>query len=170
MLGILLLSQLTTAQLTSRFTYDQHPELTWTDFAGEPPHNAVPLASANTGISYIIKNLPDSISRRPVIEVSAHFYSSLSWRKSPQVNDLKLLKHEQLHYDISELHARKLRLVYKRYIPQENISKEVRFIFEKFEKERQAMQRLYDKETRHGRDASKQAYWESYVTSELFKL
>ncbi len=154
---------------SERFTYQERPVLNWQDFKGVPPKNAIYLASVNSSLGYTftskITNGKTSIS----VLVESYFYPQLSWKNKRDENNQSLLKHEQLHWDITELYARKLRAAFKKYLPQNNPKKEVDFIFRKFEKERQIAQKTYDRETRHGTVIELQIQWENKIKEELFK-
>ncbi|MFT5925367.1 MAG: hypothetical protein ACI9WL_000096 [Rubritalea sp.] len=152
-----------------RFTYQERSQLSWKDFKGVPPKNIKNFASVNSGIGYTFSS--KTINSKVVlnIQVESYFYPQLSWKKNINENNRNLLLHEQLHWDISELYARKLRAAYKRYVPQKNPEKEIDFIFKKFEKERQKTQKIYDLETKHGLIRTLQIRWNDKIKEELFK-
>jgi hypothetical protein len=152
-----------------KFTYKERPQLVWNDFKGVPPKNAQHFASVNSGMGYhlVSKNRDGKLAT--AIDVTTIFYPQLSWKKNTKENNQDLLKHEQLHWDISELYARKLRAAYKKYIPQKNPKKEVDYIFRKFEKERLQTQNAYDLETKHGLLKVAQEKWSDKIREELFK-
>ena len=113
-----------------KFTYKERPQLTWNDFKGVPPKNATHFASVNSGMGYRFtsKNIDGKLTID--VDVKTYFYPQLSWKKNSNENNQGLLTHEQLHWDISELYARKLRAAYKKYIPQKNPKKEVDYAFD----------------------------------------
>jgi hypothetical protein len=152
------------------WSYEEHPTLSWMDFRGIPPRNAIHAASVNSGMSYSFTN--EIVEGKPLfnITIQSHFYPDLSWKKDLNEESLPLLAHEQLHWDITQLHVMKLRYAFTKYRPVKNVKKEVAFIFNKFEKERAAMQARYDRETRHGTLKEPQAEWEIFIAGELFKV
>jgi hypothetical protein len=152
-----------------RFTYQERSQLSWKDFKGVPPKNIQNSASVNSGIGYTFSS--ETINSKLVldIQVESYFYPQLSWKKNINENNPNLLQHEQLHWDISELYARKLRAAYKRYVPQKNPKKEIDFIFKRFEKQRKQTQNAYDLETKHGLIRKLQIKWNDEVKEELFK-
>ncbi|WP_164549908.1 DUF922 domain-containing protein [Nonlabens ponticola] len=167
---IILCTGIVSSQLRSTFTYEEKPVLEWSDFTGEIPANARHMASANTGLGYEVVNANIDNITKPEIQVNAIFYASLSWKKELPSYSEPLLQHEQLHFLITELHARKLRKAYSYYRPVKNVKQEVDYIYRKFENDRLKMQAAYDRETGHGNDKNKQRDWEIFVNSELFKL
>jgi hypothetical protein len=152
-----------------QFTYQERSQLSWKDFKGVPPKNIKNFASVNSGIGYTFSS--KTINSKVVlnIQVESYFYPQLSWKKNINENNRNLLQHEQLHWDISELYARKLRAAYKRYVPKKNPKKEIDFIFKRFEKERQKTQNSYDLETKHGLIRTLQIRWNDKIKEELFK-
>lgn len=155
---------------TVSWSYEEHPVLTWNDFRGTPLKNAIHAASVNSGMSYKFsyKNIDGESQLK--IEVQSHFYPELSWKKDLNESSQELLAHEQLHWDITQLHVLKLRHAFSKYRPVKNPKSEIAFIFKKFEKERASMQSRYDKETRHGVKKEEQAKWKIFVAGELFKV
>ena len=128
--------------------------LTWNDFRGKPDLRSSFLALSSTGISYrIIYN-----SNTYQLDAEAFFVKSNSWRKSKA--DSGLLRHEQAHFDITEIYSRKL---VKIKIDLNTETKEFeKIIAEKAQKiidEKNAFQKLYDQETKYGTDRAKQEEW-----------
>ncbi len=79
-------------------------KLTWNDYRGKPQHNR--FAAASTVYSmyrHIYKDANGNITA----SIKACFYPTDSW-KGNYIDDA-LLAHEQKHFDIVELYARKLR-------------------------------------------------------------
>lgn len=143
--------------------------LTWQDFKAAPvPENGF-HASANTGISYSWSAKIKGQQVELLYTVQAFFYPQFSWVRE-QSN--RLLKHEQLHFDISELHARKLRKAMAEFDPQQqkDLQMSLRKIYENLEAERKAMQERYDRETRHSENVEAQQRWEKEIFLALQEL
>ncbi|MEN8815918.1 MAG: DUF922 domain-containing protein [Nonlabens sp.] len=151
-----------------RFTYQEHSKLNWSDFKGVPPKNAIYFASVNSSLGYTFTSKTVDGKINVEIKVECYFYPQLSWKRNLNENNPDLLDHEQLHWDISELYARKLRAAFQKYVPQKDPKKEIDFIFRKFEKDRQQAQKSYDRETRHGVIKETQKSWESKIKEALF--
>jgi hypothetical protein len=150
-----------------RFSYREHSQLSWDDFKGVPPRNAIYFASVNSSLGYTFTSKTVDGKVTVDIKVESYFYPQLSWKKNMNENNPDLLNHEQLHWDISELYARKLRAAFQKYVPQKDPKKEIDFIFRKFEKDRQQTQKSYDRETRHGVIKDAQKRWENKMKEEL---
>lgn len=153
-----------------RFTYEEKPQLSWKDFKGIPQYNTPYQASTNCGIGYDVEK--KVVHGKVTVQTTVHsyFYPELSWKRDINENDPSLLAHEQLHWDITELHAIILRKRLAAYIPTANYKKEIHAIFENVEAQRKKMQLLYDKETVHGRDKIAQSNWQVRVNEFRFRL
>ena len=79
--------------------------LTWDDFKGSPPENYNTTIGAFTKTTIVCKET-DLESPIPKINVKAYFIKSESYIL---VNDDESLLHEKLHFDITEIFARKMR-------------------------------------------------------------
>ncbi|MEP3571107.1 MAG: DUF922 domain-containing protein, partial [Flavobacteriaceae bacterium] len=99
-------------------------------------------------------------------EVNAYFYPNESWYK-PKICDDIILSHEQLHFDISELFARKMRAKLKRTSFSDNVKAEIRKIYRETLKELKDFQELYDWETNFSRNTEKQLEWNKKIAEAL---
>lgn len=141
-------------------------QLTWADFQGVPQAGSSYVASTNSGMSFSFSfgNRNGEINYDYSIE--SNFYPKLSWYKKDQVSDY-ILKHEQTHFDISELHTRIFRKRMEESQFSENIKTEVGALYEKTETERKAMQKQYDEETNHSQEIEAEHRWRNYVAEQL---
>jgi hypothetical protein len=83
-----------------------------------------------------------------------------------------ILKHEQLHFDICELYARKLRkmLSDKDFTKVKNIQVEIQNMYNKVNGEFDKYENKYDNDTNHGENPAKQKVWEDDVASQMKDL
>nr|WP_299341944.1 DUF922 domain-containing protein [Allomuricauda sp.] len=141
-------------------------KLTWADFKGKIPPAAVPAATTASGISY---RYSANLIHHEVdldFEVTAFFYPNESWYK-PEVCDDLILSHEQLHFDIAELFARKMRRELERTSFSDNVKAEIRRIYKDILQELQDYQERYDWETNFSRNREKQLEWNERVGKAL---
>jgi Bacterial protein of unknown function (DUF922) len=136
-------------------------KLTWADFKGTPAPGNPMDALTESGITF--SWACDQRGFRA--EIYSLFVPSKSWVKEPTAS---LLAHEQVHFDITELHARKLRKYFAEmrnpcYLGKDGINAAGRRIIE----DSNAMQRLYDAETRHSERVTEQKRWEAQVKAQL---
>lgn len=142
-------------------------KLTWNDFKADPEgKNPNHAASSATGLTYTWSYATTNYVPDLSYEVTAHFYPDRSWVR-PDKMSAALLAHEQLHFDISELHAIKLRKALEAYVEMRNIRTDLRKIYTKIEAQRIKMQHQYDRETKHGLDKAAQAHWNKKITVAL---
>ena len=106
-------------------------------------------------------------------KVEATFDPGASWFRDPQNSTEALLRHEQLHFDITELYARKLRqklTVFKMKVDcnklQPAFDNLTRGVYAEWGRE----ESRYDQETNHGLNTAKQGYWERQVQIKLDQL
>ncbi len=144
--------------------------LSWEDFKAEPDATLPYTANTNSGISYIWNY--STASGVPVLEheVFTSFYPNKSWVQKHVHDEIYLLKHEQLHFDISELHARKLRKALAEYEIGRNIRQDLKRIYNRIESERTGMQNRFDLETSHSENKDAEMKWRVFVENELKKL
>ncbi|MBX9449849.1 MAG: hypothetical protein KL787_09070 [Taibaiella sp.] len=78
-------------------------KLTWDDFQGIPDTTSTGMAGTSSG--FVTKSKYTSDSTISIV-VSAVFYKKESWVKA-EFKDSATLNHEQGHFDIAEVYARK---------------------------------------------------------------
>ena len=140
--------------------------LQWSDFRAKVPPYVMPAATTASGISY---RYSANMLHHEVdldFEVNAFFYPTESWYKPEVCNDL-ILSHEQLHFDISELFARKMLLKLSRTSFSKDVKKEVRQIYKEILKELADFQERYDFETDFSRNREKQLEWNQRIKEAL---
>lgn len=174
-LGIIGSVQLTNSNLDSEFTEIQQEEkndtihwsstrkLTWDDFKGEIDNNseykAITTTNLKTKSNVFTNYLVD-------YELYCVFEKNKSWTKSKTIS---LLKHEQIHFDISELVMRKMRKKFlaHNFSSLDNVNVMIERIFQEAVIERRSINSMYDEETEHGTIADKQKEWEIKIAKEL---
>lgn len=140
--------------------------LTWNDFKGKVPVGAGPAATTASGISY---SYSANLLHHEVhldFEVNAYFYPNESWYKPKECNQ-NTLAHEQLHFDISELFARKMRNKLERTSFSDDVKAEIRKIYKDILTELQEYQERYDWETNFSRNREKQLEWNQKIALAL---
>ncbi|EDP95424.1 DUF922 domain-containing protein [Kordia algicida OT-1] len=167
-LGILCIFLLVQEEET--ITWEKTQKLHWGNFKDEPDYDSDAVAITASGITYGFRSKTYSNSDK--IEYStnviAQFYPNQSWYLRDRVNDT-VLGHEQLHFDITELHARKLRKRFKNVKSTKNIQQELSKIYDQVNKELQEMQNAYDNGSDYSRDYEGQIKWQKFIASELKK-
>jgi predicted secreted Zn-dependent protease len=141
--------------------WNEYYQLSWDDFQGRP----TPESIGDAGTAVNIKAKPYYIKHQIMYDVDVYFDRKRSWARAKSD---ALLRHEQVHFDIAELYARKIR---KRVTTlQENGVSDIKIynaaIKEILEESNEADQE-YDLETLHGALTKKQLSWERRVKEQL---
>lgn len=165
----LLLGMVSLGYTQQKISYDDHPVLTWSDFKGAPVYDSEFHANTNSGFSYTWSYKTTNGEVDLQYEVYSTFYPNGSWVHPDHKTD-KLLKHEQAHFDISEIHARKLRKAMQAYKPGRNIRKDLQKLYNYIELERVKMQGEFDLESAHSMNSQAEMKWQAHIAKELDKL
>jgi hypothetical protein len=138
-------------------------KLSWADFQGLPDSNSIGGAATASGIGYRVFRTDTGVR----VEVYTYFSRKLSWSKR-QFATSRSLRHEQGHFDISEVFARRLRKQFSEYkVNIESIGSDLLDLYNLNHREWENIQDQYDIETDHHRNCSKQDEWESIIASWL---
>lgn len=143
--------------------------MTWDDFKGKAPAGRTPAAITASGISYTYS--ANLLHHEVLLDhrVTAYFYPDESWYRPELCND-NTLAHEQLHFDISELFARKMGARLDRTSFSDDVKAEVRRIYGDILLELKGVQDLYDQETDYSRNRAKQAQWNLRIAQALQRV
>lgn len=161
------------SQNDSTIVWNSTYKLTWNDFQGKT--DSINFGKAKT--SYRIRIIPkevtvdenDNIYGYEKMTVQAEFDKKNSW--SMAKFDTIVLNHEQLHFDIAELFARKVRKqFYENKVAQKAKYETYWSGYTKLWNECKKLQREFDYETNHGRNKEQNKLWKELVVSELKKF
>ena len=145
-------------------------KLTWDDFRARPQARSAAVALTASGITfgYSIQkrnnNIVDFEAR-----ISTHFYPDKSWVVQDHANE-HILRHEQLHFDITELHVRKLREAVSKLKASNTVTKQLDELHVLVNKQLREVQSNYDEQSNHSINVEAQKQWEAFVEDELQKL
>lgn len=146
--------------------WSEERRLTWDDFQARPKKNH--FASAMSDVAFSIK--VESDGKLLKVYVRPSFDPQGSWVNKDEADSF-LLQHEQVHFDIYEVNARKLRqeLKTKRLTPN-NSENVINRLIEKYSKLNVDVQNDYDDETDHSLKKEKQIKWNEKIAEELDEL
>lgn len=145
--------------------WDGKYQLKWDDFQGEPNYNQKYAAVTWTMIE---RKQVGLLEDKILVHVSTLFIINKSWIKKGEQNN-NLLLHEQLHWDIAELYARKSRKTYLEHISYD-LNSTFKFMnedYDKMLKEKEVFQKKYDIETNYSKNKVKQKEWAKKVKALL---
>ncbi len=146
--------------------WNEDRQLTWSDFKGVPDAGDSFVASTNSGVSFSFSYKVKNGKMTMEYEVLCNFYPELSWYK-PNLVSPYVLKHEQTHFDISELYARKLRKAMEETSFSNTPKDEVNEIYQNMESARRELQTKYDFETDHSKNEPVEIKWRRFIAKEL---
>jgi hypothetical protein len=128
-------------------------KLTWNDYKAHPEPGNDDAAATTTylGIEYNITS--DGFGYK----IQSRFSKTRSWGR---YKDDYVLSHEQGHFDIAEIFARKLNKLMSEYkFNKKSFQQDLNKIYNDILEEKAAMQNDYDEETNHSINKVKQAEW-----------
>lgn len=148
----------------------QTSKLSWSDFQGQPEYygsNAA-LTSYQIGFTYNYEG-----GNEIEFIVKCQFIKSGSWVKRVAKTDY-ILNHEQKHFDLAEVYARKLRktlnLTDFRGKKLREVDRIIDQLYDENWKGLTAEQDQYDREAEHGIDKVDQKRWDGIIQTKLDKL
>jgi predicted secreted Zn-dependent protease len=160
----LLVSVITGKEQANLVEWNATRKLTWEDFKAAPDpastNAALTSSSINVEFGYDDQELQFTIKCR--------FDKNKSWVR---VRNNEILAHEQGHFDMAELHARRLNKALNGYkFNSKTVSEDVNRIYDSVMTLHHAAQSEYDKETDFSRNKEKQAIWQKKITDDIQQL
>ncbi|MDR2234895.1 MAG: DUF922 domain-containing protein [Chryseobacterium sp.] len=154
-----------------KIIWKEDQKLVWANFKSPVNRKNNPSVAAYTHCGWEYSLVKSSNPTTPVaIDISAIFNEERSWKDVKRINDYILL-HEQKHFDIAELFARKLRKeVAEKIRTSGDYDKYFKGIYQKVSNDYQNFQQLYDRETQHGINEEKQKVYNTRIAEELDNL
>ncbi len=147
-----------------RLIWREDDPLEWSDFHGPPEPEQGVDALSSCGLI-----CDPALSRNGMLrfDVNAYFSPTDSWVDRPDASRL-LLHHEQGHFDIGEIYARKMRQRLARTaFDRSRLNEQITIIYqETFEEYREA-QATYDRVSGHSTNTAGQREWDRWIDREL---
>jgi hypothetical protein len=155
---------------SSTLSWNHDYRLEWSDFKGVPTQGTTTVAVTASGISFSFSTRTTSTRLLSYnYSVKAQFYSEQSWyikeRATPNI-----LNHERLHFDITELFARKFRQRIESTNFTMDINAQMEAIHKGIQEELKTMQHRYDAETSNSQDVQIQNEWQTKIIVQLNEL
>ena len=141
--------------------------LSWNDFRGNVPTSPRAAAITASGITYSFATSGTKDAMEVDFKIDTFFYPTKSWYQ-PAVCDAIILSHEQLHFDISELFARKMKKrLEAETFTYDTVKSKVKSIYREILDELDDFQNRYDTETNFSRNLAKQEEWKLQIENAL---
>lgn len=154
------------AHAQSPIVWQEGLKLRYTDISGTAPANrGASGARTNTAIFFDY----DEVNGRLVPRIQCQFNPSKSWMV---VQTPELLAHEQIHFDLTELYARKL---YREILKVQQgddlvaVANQWIAIYQRINEDMSASQKRYDAESAHSQNKVRQAEWEAKIRESLIR-
>ncbi|MCB0792102.1 MAG: DUF922 domain-containing protein [Flavobacteriales bacterium] len=145
--------------------WPEHPTLAWSDFKGDPgtlPEGFAAITHTEISASYAT----DASGVRTHVE--CWFVPTLSPVSRTGRTSTMLLQHEQGHFDLTEVYARKLRQAFAdAKLTRADAAQRVAALADSVTRALDARQDMYDQGTHYGRDEAEQAAWSTRIGREL---
>jgi hypothetical protein len=144
-------------------------KIQWQDFKGSPQGGVTLKAMTYSTIQLETSKIDAS---GVALTVTASFIKSKSWRKKEADANSNLLTHEQKHFDITEIYARKMRkkLSETKFTNPKQAQQVIQRLYSETFNESAAEQKKYDTETNHSINTAAQEKWNASIEAELQSL
>ncbi|MBW8362196.1 MAG: DUF922 domain-containing protein [Kaistella sp.] len=167
---------ITTALLLTNFLFAQKifwkegEQLIWEDFQGSKNETKADNVVAYTYCGWMYSGMKSTNPNAKIeIKLQTVFSPEKSWKDPLKIND-EVLNHEQKHFDIAELFARKLRKeIGEKIKTSRDFDRYFKSLYNRHFADYQKFQDRYDGETKHGTNKEKQLEFNTYITTELDK-
>jgi len=146
----------------SLIQWEGQDQLTWSDFKGKAKNWGSVSALTASAIEYAYECDRGTIE----VSVNAIFIPEESWAKTDAKNEY-ILSHEQLHFDITEVYARKLRKEIAAKVTSCYDIRKIDGIARKVLDDWKDEQSKYDRETGHSTKKDLQVMWEKKIERDL---
>lgn len=154
------------ANAQDKIFWEKNRKLEWADFqSGAKPNGSKTAATTFCGISYLLNSSTKKFSSKQV-KIQSFFVPSTSWAHPEHKTD-NVLMHEQSHFDIAELFARRFRKI----ISDKSLDvKSLQKYYERIYDDYKAYQQDYETVTNHGRIRDKQLEYSQKIDKEIKDL
>lgn len=157
-----------TAQVSDRIFWNDWYRLEWSDFQGEPEvtEKVAALSSIALPYSYVTDG-----EGAMTVKINVCFLKTDSWSIKERENKV-LLQHEQLHFDIAEVHRRMIvkELLLAEFTKKNYKAKLDEIVNKNWLEAYRLMQDRYDAETNFSRVFKEQIEWNKFVAQQLRNL
>jgi hypothetical protein len=152
-------------------TWSAGRRLRWSDFGSSAPKAGDEGALTAYSIFYGVRCVGETFEFRAV----AGFLPHESWVRPEVVAERttseRTLRHEQTHFDLTEVFARRLRQAFSHlYEPCRRADTDLDALASQYLRAERTEQQRYDEETHHGLVAAEQSTWDRKTASDLASL
>ena len=152
---------------THVIVWDENRLLLYNDFKSDSGPKGSEAALAVVGMEYSA-----SMSlRKYEVSIVTMFDTRKSWFSKEMFGNEYILKHEQGHFDLAEIHSRRLRkAITESNFRNKDVFNKVSAMYKEANRKLHQDQLRYDRETHHSVKPEEQKLWEEKISSELRSL
>ncbi|NMR32775.1 DUF922 domain-containing protein [Chryseobacterium aquaticum] len=166
---VFLILFLTSGQLWSqRIEWKEDRKLVWSNFKSNKnnQHGKDIVAYTHCGWVYsVVKSSNPKGGAK--VNIETIFNEDKSWKDDTRITDY-VLNHEQKHFDIAEIYARKIRKeIISKIKTSGDYDRNFQTIYSRILKDYRNFQALYDGVTEHGMNKEKQSEYNAIISNEL---
>jgi predicted secreted Zn-dependent protease len=133
--------------------WTMNKRLVWEDFLCEPKRGTDAVASTSTSLGIAYQLTDGELKYR----ITCNFNKEKSWGL---LKTDYILAHEQGHFDITEIFARKLNEALANYkFNKRTFKRDISQIYQSIVEQKESLQKMYDGETDHSRNRKMQYDW-----------
>lgn len=155
-----------TQEICDELPWNNEKKITWQNFKDKPDLNSAHSAITDCRIKMNYYSKKDTL----FVNVGAILVQSGSWVKVKS-KTVALLRHEQVHFDIAEIYARKLRQsISVLKTTKIKVSEQITLLDKWNDENLKDYQSRYDNETANSVNKKKQVEWDEKVAKELKQL
>lgn len=147
--------------------WDESRLLAYEDFKSDNGPRGTEAALAVVGIEYSAS----MTSKKYEVSIVTMFDTRKSWFSRDMFGNNNILKHEQGHFDLAEIHARKLRKsISESNFRNKDVFDRVSVMYKDANRKLHLDQLRYDRETHHSVNSDEQKEWDEKIAYELKSL
>lgn len=150
--------------------WEKGTKLKWSDFKGKPKSDTMKSAMTSSGIKFKVRSADGGEGKMKLIfSISAKFSPQRSWVR-PGKESKYLLAHEQIHFDIAELFARRLRKGLTQAYLTNSFQTEFKDVYYSTLQDMEQYKKRFNKATNYSRNKDYHKEWAEKIQKELKEL
>lgn len=156
---------------SQRIEWKEDRKLTWSNFKSKINNQRGKDIVAYTHCGWVYSVVKSSNPKGAAkVDIKTIFNEDQSWKDDKRINDY-VLNHEQKHFDIAEIYARRIRKeIIEKIKTTGDYDRYFQTIYNRIIKDYKNFQALYDGVTGHGMNTEKQTEYDALISKELEQL
>nr|WP_314490493.1 DUF922 domain-containing protein [uncultured Chryseobacterium sp.] len=156
---------------SQRIEWKEDRKLIWNNFKSKINNQRGKDIVAYTHCGWVYSVVKSSNPKGAAkVDIKTIFNEDQSWKDDKRINDY-VLNHEQKHFDIAEIYARRIRKeIIEKIKTTGDYDRYFQTVYNRILKDYKNFQALYDGVTEHGMNKEKQAEYDALISEELEQL